>query len=41
MDSLRFTPEFNEEAIKQVIEWGYSVAEVLAKLGLSAHSPYK
>lgn len=41
MGSPRFTPEFKEEAVKQVVERGYSVAEVSARLGVSAHSLYK
>lgn len=41
MGSTRFTPEFKEEAVKQVVERGYSVAEVSARLGVSAHSLYK
>jgi transposase len=41
MSKPRFTPEFKEEAVKQVIERGYSVAEVGARLGVSTHSLYK
>ena len=41
MSTQRFTPEFKEEAVKQVIERGYSVADVAARLGVSAHSLYK
>jgi transposase len=37
----RFTPEFKEEAVRQIIERKYSVAEVSARLGVSAHSLYK
>ena len=37
----RFTPEFKEEAVKQVAERGYGVPEVAARLGVSAHSLYK
>jgi transposase len=37
----RFSPEFKEEAIKQVTERNYSVPEVSARLGVSAHSLYK
>ena len=37
----RFTPEFKEEAVKQVTERGYSVSEVAARIGVSAHSLYK
>ena len=41
MSPPRFTPEFKDEAVRQIIERGYSVAEVLARLGVSAHSLYK
>jgi transposase len=41
MGTPRFTPEFKEEAVKQVVERGYSVSEVSARLGVSAHSLYK
>ena len=41
MSAQRFTPEFKEEAVKQVTEHGYSVAEVAARLGVSTHSLYK
>ncbi|SFR16789.1 transposase [Enterobacter sp. kpr-6] len=37
----RFTPEFKEEAVRQITERGYSVAEVSDRLGVSAHSLYK
>ena len=33
-----FPPEFKEEAVRQIVERGYSVAEVAARLGVSAHS---
>jgi transposase len=38
MSKPRFSPEFKEEAVKQVVERGYSVAEVRARLGVSTHS---
>ena len=41
MSSQRFTPEFKEEAVRQLIERGYSVTEVSARLGVSTHSLYK
>jgi len=41
ISTQRFTPEFKEEAVKQVIERGYSVPDVAARLGVSAHSLYK
>lgn len=41
MSSQRFAPEFKEEAVRQVVERGYSVPDVAARLGVSAHSLYK
>jgi transposase len=41
MSKQRFTPEFKDEAVRQVIERGYKVAEVAARLGVSAHSLYQ
>ena len=41
MSMQRFTPEFKQEAVRQVVERGYSVAEVSARLGVSSHSLYK
>lgn len=41
MSTPRFSPEFKEEAVRQVVERGYSVADVGARLGVSAHSLYK
>lgn len=41
MSTQRFTPEFKEEAVKQVIDRGYGVPEVAGRLGVSAHSLYK
>ncbi|MBS7743543.1 transposase [Chelatococcus sp. HY11] len=41
MSSQRFAPEFKEEAVRQVIERGYSVPDVASRLGVSAHSLYK
>ena len=41
MSTPRFTPEFKEEAVRQIIDRKYSVAEVSARLGVSAHSLYK
>jgi transposase len=41
MSPPRFTPEFKEEAVRQITERGYSVAEVSALLGVSAHNLYK
>ena len=41
MSGQRYTPEFNDEAVKQVLERGFSVAEVAERLGVSQHSLYK
>lgn len=36
----RYTEEFKIEAVKQVAERGYSVAEVAERLGATTHSLY-
>jgi transposase len=41
MSSPRYTPEFKDEAARQIVDRGYSVAEVSERLGVSAHSLYK
>jgi len=41
MSGQRYTPEFKDEAIKQITERGYSIAEVSERLGVSQHSLYK
>lgn len=41
MGKQRFTPEFKDEAVRQVTERGHSVAEIAARLGVSSHSLYK
>jgi transposase len=41
MNSPRFTPEFKEEAVRQVVERKHSVSDVASRLGVSAHSLYK
>jgi len=41
MSKPRFTPEFKEEAVRQIVERGYPVSEVSERLGVSAHSLYK
>ncbi len=41
MSTQRFTPEFKEEAVKQVRDRGYGVPGVAARIGVSAHSLYK
>ena len=41
MSNQRYTPEFKDEAIRQVIDRAHSVAEVSERLGVSTHSLYK
>ena len=41
MSHQRYTPEFKDEAVRQVTERGYKVVEVAARLGVSSHSLYK
>ncbi len=41
MSHQRYTPEFKDEAVRQVTEKGHSVQEVSARLGVSSHSLYK
>jgi len=41
MSTPRFTPEFKDEAVRQIVERGYPVSEVSERLGVSAHSLYK
>ena len=40
MSGKRFTDEFKLEAVKQVTERGYSVADVSSRLGISDNSLY-
>lgn len=40
MSSKRYTEEFKIEAVKQVTDRGYSVADVAGRLGISIHSLY-
>ena len=41
MSSQRYTPEFKDEAVRQVVERGHTVAEIAKRLGVSSHSLYK
>jgi transposase len=41
MNKQRYTPEFKDEAARQIVERGYSVADVSERLGVSAHGLYK
>ena len=40
MSNKRYTEEFKIAAVQQVIDRGYSVAEVAHRLGVTAHSLY-
>lgn len=40
MTRPNFTDDFNKDAIKQITERGYSVADVSKRLGVSTHSLY-
>lgn len=33
MSQQRFTPEFKEEAVRQIVDRGHSVADVSSRLG--------
>ena len=41
MSNQRYSPEFKDEAVRQIVDRGYSVTEVSHRLGVSAHSLYK
>jgi transposase len=41
MSGQRYTPEFKDEAVRQVVETSYSVGEVAERIGVSKHSLYK
>lgn len=41
MGRQRYTPEFKNEAVRQVTGRGHPVTEVAARLGVSSHSLYK
>jgi transposase len=41
VNNQRYTPEFKDEAVRQVTEKGYAVTEVAARLVASIHSLYK
>ena len=41
MSNKKYPEEFKQEAVKQVTERGYSVADVAQRLGVSNHSIYK
>jgi transposase len=41
MSTKRYTEEFKVEAVGQVVDRGYRVADVAARLGVSQHSLYQ
>ena len=41
MSTQRFTLEFKEETVRQIVDRGYGVPAVAARLGVSAHGLYK
>ena len=41
MSNQRYSPEFKDEAVRQIVDRGYRVREVSDRLGVSAHSLYK
>ncbi len=41
MSNQKFSPELKDEAVRQVIERGYSISEVAENLGVSQPSLYK
>ncbi len=41
MSGKRYTDEFKREAVRQVVDRGHSVADVAARLGITAHSLYR
>lgn len=41
MSGQRYSPEFKDEAVRQIVDRGYSVTDVSERLGESAHSLYK
>lgn len=41
MSNQRYPEEFKTEAVKQITERGYKVADVSARLGVSQHSLYQ
>jgi len=38
---IRYTDEFKQEAVNQIIKHGYDIAEVSSRLGVSTKSLYK
>ncbi len=40
MSSKRYTDEFRAEAVKQVLERGFTVVDVAARIGIPKHTLY-
>jgi len=40
MSNQRHSPEFKDEAVRQILQGGHSTTEVAARLGVSANSLY-
>lgn len=40
MSNVRYTDEFKAEAVKQVIERGFTIVDVAARIGLPKHTLY-
>jgi transposase len=40
MSNKRYPDEFKNEAVKQVVDRGHSVADVASRLGMTTHSLY-
>lgn len=41
MSNQKYSPEFKDEAVKQVLDRGHSVKEVSTNLGIPTHNIYK
>ena len=41
MGKPRFTDDFKRDAARPITEWGYPVAEISQRLGVSLHSLYE
>ena len=41
MSSQRYSPEFKDETVRQIVDRRFSVAEVSGRFGVSARSLYK
>ena len=41
MSNQKYSPEFKDEAVRQVLDRGHSVEEVSKNLGVASHNLYK